>query len=74
MNHGLQTRHVLHQFNTRHAGQMAEMDAIKRSDTVREAKHAGIIFSDDDAPTGAAIVWGLGALFVAIVGLVLWLR
>lgn len=70
---GLQSRNVLHHFNVRHAGTMPEQQAIKRADTVREAKHAGIEFTDDEGPTGAAVVWGLGALVVAVVVLALWL-
>lgn len=60
---GLHTRNALHQYNVRHAGYMPEMDAIHRSDTVREITQ----YRDDEAPTGAAIVWAAGCLLAAVV-------
>lgn len=64
---GLHTRNALHQYHTRHSGAMPEMDAIQRSDTVREITQ----YTDDDAPTGAAVVWGVVCLFFAL-ALLLW--
>ena len=66
---GLHTRTTLHAFNARHAGTMPEMDAIHRSDTVREAKHAGINMQTDDGLDAARgiICWGLLCAVVAIV-------
>jgi hypothetical protein len=48
--------------------QLAELDAIRRADTLRQLPEA--LPSDDDAPTGAAIVWGLACAIVAVAVLV----
>lgn len=70
----LHTRNALHQYNVRHAGYMPEMQAIKRSDTVREGKHAGINYQSENDPSGAAIVWGLASFVVVLVLLLVVLR
>jgi hypothetical protein len=44
--------------------QLAELDAIRRADTLRQLP--GSLPSDDDAPTGAAIVWGVACAIVAL--------
>jgi hypothetical protein len=44
--------------------QLAELDAIRRADTLRQLP--GSLPHDDDAPTGAVIVWGLVCAIVAV--------
>jgi len=48
--------------------QLNELDAIKRADTMRQLP--GSLPTDDDAPTGAAIVWGLVCAIVMLAVLV----
>jgi hypothetical protein len=73
MSTGLHTRNALHQYNVRHAGHMPEMDAIRRSDTVREAKHAGMQMSGESDENGGFIAVVLLAAFVAALVGVVWL-
>jgi len=48
--------------------QLDELNAIRRADTLRQMPAS--LPSDDDAPTGAAIVWGLGCAIVTLAVLV----
>ncbi len=73
MSTGLHTRNTLSAFASRHAGTMPEMDAIRRSDTVREAKHAGMQMSGESDENGGAIAVILLAVVVALLVGVVWL-
>lgn len=54
---GLHTRNALHEYTT----------------TPRTRKEAGITGPiDNDAPTGAALVWAAGCLLAAVVALLVW--
>jgi hypothetical protein len=44
--------------------QLNELDAIRRADTLRQLPEA--LPQDDDAPTGAAVVWGLACAIVTV--------
>lgn len=67
---------------TIHNHRLSQLNAAKNVDQSlyslrfnRTAREAGWTDApiDDEGPTGAAVVWGLGALVVAIVVLALWL-